>query len=224
VDLAALNEMHPIERNLHNLRERICRSCETARRDPASVTLVAVGKTFPADDIRRAYDLGVRDFGESRLQEAQPKIESLPTDIVWHFVGNLQSNKAKRAAQLFQVLHTVYKPSQLAELAKADRTVDALVEVNIAEEPQKAGLSAERLDHFVPMLLQCPQVRFRGLMTIGPVVQEPSQMRRYFRSLREANERLGGEWLSMGMSSDFEVAIQEGSTHVRVGTALFGVR
>jgi pyridoxal phosphate enzyme (YggS family) len=210
--------------NLQAVQDRIARAAETSGRDPASVTLVAVSKTYPVDAIRAAYDLGVRHFGESRLQEAQPKIEILPGDITWHFIGHLQSNKAKRVGQLFDVVHTLHNEGQLRELAKAGRQVDGLIEVNIAEESQKTGLPLSDVDAFRKNVLDCSQVRFRGLMTIGPAVENAEQMRPYFRSLREANTAVGGDWLSMGMSHDFEVAIQEGSTHVRVGTALFGAR
>ncbi|MGV3614928.1 MAG: YggS family pyridoxal phosphate-dependent enzyme [Fimbriimonas sp.] len=210
--------------NLRAVQDRIARAAEASGRDPASVTLVAVSKTYPVDAIRAAYDLGLRHFGESRLQEAQPKIEILPGDIQWHFIGHLQSNKAKRVGQFFDVVHTLHNEGQLRELAKAGRQVDGLIEVNIAEESQKSGLPLADVAAFRKIVLDYAQVRFRGLMTIGPAVENAEQMRPYFRSLREANQAAGGSWLSMGMSHDFEVAIQEGSTHVRVGTALFGAR
>lgn len=213
-----------VSTNLRSIRGRIDRAAESVGRDPASVTLVAVSKTFPADAIRAAYDAGQRHFGESRLQEAQPKIETLPGDVVWHFIGGLQSNKAKKIASLFDVVHTLDNDGQLREIAKGSRTVDALIEVNIAGEAQKSGVSPEGVDLLLAKLLECSRVRFRGLMTIGPATDDPERMRPYFRALREENARLGGQWLSMGMSNDFEVAIQEGSTHVRVGTALFGAR
>lgn len=206
------------------IRERISRACESADRDPASVTLVAVSKNHPVEAIREAYDLGLRDFGESRMQEALPKIESLPNDITWHFVGHLQSNKAKRAGQYFDVIHTIESVAQLKELQKANREIDVFVEVNIAEESQKHGIFAEQLDDLRKEVIHYDHVHFRGLMTIGPALDEAEKMRPFFRSLRLLNERTGGDWLSMGMSGDFEVAIQEGSTHVRVGTALFGER
>ncbi|HVT14444.1 MAG TPA: YggS family pyridoxal phosphate-dependent enzyme [Fimbriimonadaceae bacterium] len=213
-----------MKRRLASIRERMARACDSVGRDPDSVTLVAVSKTHPADAIREAYDLGLREFGESRVQEAIPKIESLPNDIVWHFVGHLQSNKAKKAGQYFDVIHTLDSADQLKELQKANRRIDALIEVNIAKEPQKHGIFAERLDDFRKEVIHYQQVHFRGLMTIGPALGEQEKMRPFFKSLRLLNERIGGDWLSMGMSGDFEVAIQEGSTHIRVGTALFGER
>lgn len=209
---------------LKAVRERIDRACEQVDRDPAEVTLIAVSKTHPVEAIQALYDEGVRNFGENRLQEAGPKIEALPGDIVWHFIGHLQSNKAKRIAQLFNVVQTLCQPRQLDELVKAERSVDGLIEINIANEAQKSGLSTEDLDGYLLQVLNCPYVQFQGLMTVGPAVSDPEQMRPFFGNLRKMNERIGGKWLSMGMSGDMEVAIQEGSTHIRVGTALFGRR
>ena len=187
------------------------------------VTLIAVSKTHPADSIRAMYDLGHRVFGESRLQEAIPKIEALPGDIEWHFIGKLQSNKAKKATEYFRAIHTIESESQLKELAKG-RPIDGLVEVNIGEEPQKSGIAPEMLDDFLKIVLQYDQVKFRGLMAIGPAHPNAEAMRPYFQRMFRLNERVQGEWLSIGMSQDFDVAIQEGATHVRVGTALFGER
>jgi PLP dependent protein len=207
-----------------DVRERIGRAAEEAGRDPASVTLVAVSKTFPADAVRALYDLGHRDFGESRLQEALPKIEALPDDVRWHFLGNLQTNKARRVAETFWAVHSLTNERQLAEIRKAGRTVEGLIEVNIADEVQKSGISKDSLDAYVDLVLQCKCIRFRGLMTIGPETAVGDGIRPYFRALRELNRRVGGEWLSMGMSGDYGVAIQEGATHVRIGTAIFGHR
>lgn len=208
---------------LRAIRDRIERACESVGRDPASVTLIAVSKTHPADSINALYDLGHRVFGESRLQEAIPKIEGLPSDIEWHYIGKLQSNKAKRATEYFRAIHTIESESQLRELAKG-KPIDGLVEVNIGEEPQKSGIAPELLDDFLKIVLQYDQVKFRGLMAIGPAHPNAEAMRPYFQRMFRLNERVQGEWLSIGMSQDFDVAIQEGATHVRVGTALFGER
>jgi len=242
-----------VRRNYQAILNRIDAACETVGRDPESVTLIAVSKTFPVEAIRVAYDLGHRHFGESRLQEAQPKIDALPEDIVWHFIGGLQSNKAKRVSQIFDVVHTFDSEAQLREAAKGrigqplqtsrpsgpepasdsqkglidtgtSSPLDGLIEVNIGEEPQKSGILPMDLDSFHQKLLDFPLIRFRGLMTIGPATENPEQTRPFFRMLREANSRLGGQWLSMGMSGDFEVAIHEGASHIRIGTALFGER
>lgn len=218
-----------MRRRLLRITETIARHCEIAGRDPASVTLVAVSKTFRADHIREAFDLGLRHFGESRLDEATRKIGSLPADVVrestWHFIGKLQSRKVRSAAALFGVFHTLESQSQLREFAKLDGSFDALIEVNVGEEPQKAGVLPADLDEFCAEALYCPRVRVCGLMTMGPALGNEEAMRPFFRKLRLLGERLRvGAWLSMGMSSDFGVAIQEGSSHVRIGSALFGER
>lgn len=207
-----------------HIHERIERTCRECGRAPGEVTLIAVSKTFSIHDIQEAYDSGHRHFGESRLQEAQPKIEALPDDIVWHFIGHLQSNKAKKVAQLFDVIHAIDSESQLKEIAKAGREVQVFIEVNIAKEPQKAGIWPERLDEFAESVLHYAQVHLTGLMMIGPATDDPELARRYFRELRNLSVEVGVKKLSMGMSQDFDVAIQEGATHVRVGSAIFGDR
>ena len=213
-----------LARNLLAVRERIVRACEAAGRDPSGVTLVAVSKTYPAEDVRALYDLRQRDFGESRLQEALPKLDGLPDDIRWHFIGRLQSNKARRVAERFDVLHTLESEGQLREIAKAGRIVDGFVEANLANERTKGGLSGENLTPFVEKVVHCAHVRFVGLMAIGPTGTSDEALRPLYRGLAETNARLGGTWLSLGMSGDLEAAIAEGATHVRVGTALFGAR
>ncbi len=206
------------------INDRIKRACESVQRDPATVTLIAISKTHSIEKIQSLYDLGHRVFGESKLQEVEPKILALPKEIDWHFVGTLQSNKAKKISNLFSTIHTLTGYSQLKEIQKAERSVNGFIEVNIAAEPQKAGILAVDLDGLHKNLIEYVRFQFLGLMTIGPVVMNPEDSRIYFRELRSLNERLGGKFLSMGMSHDFEVAIQEGATHVRVGTALFGDR
>lgn len=211
------------------IRERIERACESAGRDPSEVTLIAVSKGFPADAVREAFDLGCRDFGENRLQEALGKFEALPPELVgastWHFIGTLQSRKVPLATERFDVIHTLDRASQLAQLAKVPQAVTALVEVNIAREPQKGGVLPEDLPAFVHCFDELPQVRLAGLMTMGPAAASAEDMRPFFALLRHLGKQCRiGPWLSMGMSDDFDVAIQEGATHVRVGTALFGSR
>ena len=210
--------------NLRNVRARIERACDAANRDPAGITLIAVSKTYPAEAVRALYDLGHRHFGESRLQEALPKVESLPHDIVWHFIGRLQSNKARRVADTFDAVHTLETDGQLREIAKSRRAIDGLIEVNLANEPQKGGRLLSDITVFSENVVQCPNVRFRGLMAIGPAGLSNEALRPLYQGLAEANARLGGTWLSLGMSGDLEAAIAEGATHVRVGTALFGSR
>jgi len=213
-----------IQGNLAVVRGKIATACDSVGRDPSGVTLVAVSKFQDAGKIREAYDAGQRHFGESRLQEALPKIETLPADIVWHFIGGLQSNKARKIATVFDVIHAFCKTSQVVEADKACRQLSGLIEVNIADEPQKTGISLKQLDEFHAEVIQSKHVHFRGLMTIGPAVSDAEQMRPYFRELRLQGTRLKVDWLSMGMSADFEVAVQEGASHIRVGTAIFGSR
>lgn len=210
--------------NLREVKERIARACEVVGRDPGSVHLIAVSKTYSVEAIRALYDLGQRDFGESRLQEGLPKIEGLPHDIVWHFIGRLQSNKARKVAENFDAIHTLESEAQLKEIAKSGRVVDGLIEVNLANEAQKGGRLLDDITYFAQKVVQCTNVRFRGLMAIGPAGISDRELRPLYRGLSEANAQLGGNWLSLGMSGDLEAAIAEGATHVRVGTALFGAR
>ena len=210
--------------SLQDVRDRIARACDSCGRDPATVTLVAVSKTVGVDDIQRVYDQGHRVFGENRLQEALPKITALPSDIEWHFVGRLQSNKAKAVAEAFGVIHTLENERQLAGIGKASRLIDGLIELNLGREVQKGGILPETLDKTLNLVQEYSNVRFRGLMTVGPLTSNPEGNRPLFRQLAELGRKVGAEWLSMGMSADLEAAIQEGSTHVRVGTAIFGER
>ena len=213
-----------MEQRYRELQQTVKNACASVARDPNEVNIIAVSKTYPADAIRELYELGHRDFGESRLQELQPKWEQLPRDIRWHFIGKLQSNKVRRATEICYAIHTLETTSQLKELHKSDRRCDVFIEVNIAEEQQKSGILQNSLDTFAQDVIRCEQANLSGLMTIGPVVKDPEQSRPYFEKLRHLGEAIGTKNLSMGMSLDFEVAIQEGATHIRVGTLLFGAR
>ena len=207
--------------------EQLNRQIEEASRDAGregDVTLIAVSKNFPVEAIQEAYDAGQRHFGESRLQEALPKIEVLPKDIVWHFVGKLQSNKAKKIAERFDVIHTLENERQVAEIAKTGRKIQGFIEVNIAEEAQKSGIFPRQLDEVTQFVLDCPYIQLCGLMTVGPAQPNAEAMRPYFAEMRRLAKERNLSQLSMGMSNDFHVAIQEGATHVRIGTALFGAR
>ena len=216
--------MGGLKERWEEVQSRVQAACKSVGRHPAEVTVIAVTKTVALDQILEAYGIGLRHFGESRLQEAVPKVQSLPDDVTWHFVGKLQSNKARKVAELFDVVHTLESENQLREMDKTDLQVQGLVEVNLGREPQKAGVFAEDLDTMVQRLSCSQHVRYRGLMTIGPLEPDPEQSRKVFRSLAQLGKRAGAEWLSMGMSADYDVAIQEGATHVRVGSALFGER
>jgi pyridoxal phosphate enzyme (YggS family) len=221
---------------LDDVRARIARAAGRAGRDPASVRLVAVSKTFPAEFVRAAADLGQIDFGENKVQEALPKMDQT-TDlpIRWHLVGHLQSNKAKKAGR-FDVVHSVDSAalvSRLDEVAHAaQRTVELLVQVDLAGEATKHGAQEDEVAGMFEAAQPLTAVRLVGLMLLPPAVDDAEVVRPFFRRLREVRERLLARGvaasalneLSMGMSHDFEVAVEEGATLVRVGTAIFGGR
>jgi pyridoxal phosphate enzyme (YggS family) len=224
-----------IARNLQEVRRRIEAAARRAGRDPGSVTLVGVSKTFPPESIREAFDAGLQDLGENRVQEAREKAPLLPPGIRWHLVGHLQSNKAAHAARLFQVVHSIDSADLLGRLDQAaaagGRRVAALVQVDLAGEPTKFGAREEEIGGILEAARGTRAVTVQGLMILPPYDPDPGRARPYFRRLREILEEarrrhpgLGLEHLSMGMSEDFEVAIEEGATMVRVGRALFGER
>lgn len=214
--------MNEIQENYRKVCENIDFVCSQARRDPRGVTLVAVSKGESAESIRELYDAGHRDFGESRLQEFLQKVEELPRDIRWHFIGRIQSNKFERILDYFPVTHSISAADQVARIARRSENYEAFIQVNAAQEAQKAGISGEALDALYQNVLTCKNIRARGLMTIGPVVENPEEARPLFRYVRELSKKLHGcNQLSFGMSNDYEVALQEGATHLRIGSALF---
>jgi pyridoxal phosphate enzyme (YggS family) len=202
------------------------RASARAGRDPASITLVAVTKVFPAAMIREAYEAGLRDFGENYVQEFETKAPELAdlTEARFHLIGHLQSNKAKKAAELFQSIQTVDSAKLARRLNDAGRTLDVMIEVSLAGEAAKSGADPAELPALIDAVRGCSHLRLSGLMTMPPWSEDAELSRPYFRRLRELAERLALPELSMGMSHDFEVAIEEGATHIRVGTALFGKR
>jgi pyridoxal phosphate enzyme (YggS family) len=181
-----------------------------------------------AERIRLAIAAGVAALGENRVQEAREKIEALGRPVPWHLIGSLQTNKAKDAARLFDWIHSVDRLELARELSRrahgAERTLDVLLQVNLGDEPQKGGVAPAEVKGLREAMAGLPGLRVRGLMAIPPVTESPERTRPYFRRLRELRDELGLEHLSMGMSADFEVAIEEGATMVRVGTAIFGPR
>lgn len=222
---------------LDSVRERIADAARRVGRDPAGIRLVAISKTFPIDFIRAASAAGQRDFGENKIQEALPKIEgSDALEATWHFVGHLQSNKARKAAQHFDVIHSVDTADLALRLDSAARdarrTVQLLIQVDLAGEATKHGTSEELLPAILSAAAACRSAKVVGLMLLPPAVDEPEAARRYFKELVALRDRLvsGGVdpsmlvELSMGMSHDFEVAVEEGATMVRVGSAIFGSR
>jgi hypothetical protein len=215
--------------------ERIERAARRAGRDPADVTLVAVSKTVPAERAQAAIDAGLRTLGENRVQEAATKIPAT-SGGTWHLVGPLQSNKAGRAVELFDTIQSVdslglaQRLDRLAGERAPGRPLPVLLQVNVADDPAKAGFTPDAVTGALPELLRLPNVRVDGLMTIGPLVDSPDAARPTFVALRRLAETLRtgqpalGAALSMGMSDDFEVAVEEGATIVRVGRAIFGER
>ncbi|MDR1080212.1 MAG: YggS family pyridoxal phosphate-dependent enzyme [Deltaproteobacteria bacterium] len=227
------NEAIPKEeaaRRLLDVRTRIDRAAERAGRAPGSVTLLAVSKTFPAEAVDGFIEAGQLEFGESYVQEARDKIPQVRGLAVWHFIGHLQVNKARYAAKLFDAVHALDTLELAAELAKRlrqeSRTLDVYVQVNVSGEGSKSGMPPEALPAFLDGLKGYGELVPVGLMTMPPFDPDPETARPHFRRLRELRDsvcpRLSG--LSMGMSGDYEVAVEEGATVVRVGTALFGNR
>lgn len=229
-----------IAQNLAQVRERIVVAASRTGRWPDDVALMAVSKTFPAQRIREAYDAGLRLFGENRVQEFAGKAEAL-CDLhhaEWHLIGHLQTNKAAKAAELFAAVDSV-DSLRLAQKLNASaqelgKKLRVLIEINVGGEVAKSGLFPEsrELDEMLLAATELAHLEFRGLMTVPPFTDDPQQARPYFRKLRELRDQIasrqlpqvGMKTLSMGMSHDFEVAVEEGSTCVRVGTAIFGIR
>jgi pyridoxal phosphate enzyme (YggS family) len=218
--------MGALGERLAAVRERIARAAARARRDPAEITLLAVTKLFPAEVIREGYQLGLREFGENYVQEFErkaPEVADLP-DVRFHLIGHLQSNKAKKAAELFHVIQTVDSPKLARRLNDAGRQLEVMLEVKLSEEEAKRGAAPEELAELIAAVRACGNLRLLGLMTMPPWTEDAEASRPYFRRLRELAELHGLRRLSMGMSHDLEAAIEEGATCVRVGTALFGER
>ena len=208
------------------VRARIARAAGRARRDPALIRLLAVTKIFPAEAIQEAYALGLREFGENYVQEFEGKAP-LVRDLAgarFHLIGHLQSNKAARAAELFQVVETVDSAKLARRLNEAGRPLDVMLEVKLSQEEAKSGVDPGEVPALIAAVRACANLRLLGLMTMPPWSEDPEAPRECFRRLRELAEAHGLSELSMGMSSDLETAIEEGSTCVRVGTALFGQR
>jgi pyridoxal phosphate enzyme (YggS family) len=218
-----------IAANVAAVRARIEAAAHRAGRDPASVTLIAVSKTFPAEAVAAAIAAGIRDIGENRVQEAEtkrPAVEATgAAPARWHLIGHLQSNKVKPALHTFDILHSVDAPRLAETISRhASAPVDILLEVNVAGEASKYGLSPDAVAAALERIRALPNLNPCGLMTVAPAVDDPEQVRPVFHRLRELRDALGLAELSMGMTHDFEVAVEEGATMVRVGRAIFGMR
>ena len=223
-----------LETRYNDILRRIQAACGRAGRDPSSVQLMAVSKTQHPDDIALVSALGVETFGENRVQEARGKIPLCPSRIHWHLIGHLQSNKAREAVHLFEMIHSVDSLRMLETLdrfaADEGRSLPVCLEVNVSGERSKFGMSPEQVAETLAAANRLFKVKVVGLMTIPPVSEDPEEARPFFGALRELRDRMQRESgldlpeLSMGMSHDFEVAIEEGATWIRVGSLLFGPR
>jgi PLP dependent protein len=212
--------------NLEGARQRIRRACERAGRDQASVTLIGVAKRVPPERVREALEAGLRDIGENIVQEAAAKKPALHRPgLRWHLVGHLQRNKAAAAIETFDIIHSI-DSTRLAEALsqRATGRLQVLLEVNIAREPSKFGFSVEELPHALEMIRSLSNLDAIGLMTVAPAVRDAEQVRPVFRELAALARAHDLSELSMGMTDDFEVAVEEGATMVRIGRALFGER
>ena len=218
--------MTNVRENYLRILERIQAAATRSGRSPEAVKLIAVTKTVPADRIREAVEAGIRDIGENRLQEALPKREELhDLPLTWHFIGHLQTNKAKKVVENFDWVQCVDRPELAEKLNQAaTRPLPVLIEVNMGGELSKSGIDPNELERFVDSFKQSERLDLRGLMTIPPFFENPEEVRPYFGKMRRLAERFGLRQLSMGMSHDFEVAVEEGATIVRIGTSLFGER
>ncbi|MCR4990018.1 MAG: YggS family pyridoxal phosphate-dependent enzyme [Lachnospiraceae bacterium] len=220
--------MNEIAKNLKSVNEKIKAACDKAGRDFADVTLVAVSKTKPNEMLMEAYEEGVRDFGENHVQELVGKMNTLPTDIRWHMIGHLQTNKVKYIVGRVYMIHSVDTLKLAKEISKEAQkkgvTVPVTVEVNIAGEESKFGGTLSDGEELVKEVSKLPGIEVKGLMCVAPYTENPEDNRGYFKSLKAMADKLSLKELSMGMSGDYEVAVEEGATLVRVGSSIFGAR
>lgn len=224
--------MDSLQTNLNNIQNRINQACALVNRDPADIILVAVSKTVNVEMVEKAYQLGIKNFGENRVADLAAKQESVP-DANWHMIGRLQSNKVKDIVGKTCLIHSMDRWTLAEALQKRaeymEIDVPVLLQVNIAGEEQKAGVSPTDIDHFLQSIPQLPRLKIMGFMTMAPLESDPEEVRPIFRELAEIRKRFNNvhipnvnlKYLSMGMSQDFEVAVQEGADIIRVGTSLF---
>jgi len=225
-----------LEKNLKSIQDKVKDACKRSGRHPEDVTLIAVSKTKPVSMLQEIYDLGIRQFGENKVQELTDKYEKLPKDISWHMIGHLQRNKVKYLIGKTTLIHSVdslrLAEAIEAEAAKKNCLVDVLIEVNVAGEESKFGISPEEVLPLVEQIARFRHIKIKGLMTIAPFVENAEENRQYFVKLRKLSvdiaakniDNVSMRILSMGMTNDYEVAIEEGATMVRVGTGIFGER
>ncbi|MBI2865056.1 MAG: YggS family pyridoxal phosphate-dependent enzyme [Chloroflexi bacterium] len=220
--------MSQIAENVAAVRERVQRAASRAGRSPGEVTVCAVSKMGEAGKVIAAYEAGIRHFGENWVQEAMPKIaeiEKLGYKPIWHMVGHLQTNKVRTAIRVFDIIQSVDSTRLAREIdRRSDRVVPVLLEVNVVAEPSKSGFRVSELSEALAEIGRLPHLDVRGLMTVAPAVSDPEEVRPVFRRLRKLRDETGLRDLSMGMTDDFEVAVEEGATIVRIGRAIFGER
>lgn len=217
-----------IEANIREVKRRLALACERSHRSVGEITLVAITKGVDFQAIRAAFDSGIKNFGENRVQEAEEKIaqlKDLKPAVTWHMVGHLQSNKARVAVELFDIIHSV-DSIKLAEILnrRIEKPLAVLLEVNVSGEVTKTGFSLGEMAAAAKEIGQLSNLNLMGLMTVAPFVPDPEEVRPIFRKLRELRDSLELRHLSMGMTDDFEVAVEEGSTMLRIGRAIFGER
>ena len=225
-----------IKTNLKEVEQNICAACENSGRDRSEVTLIAVSKTKPVSLLEEAYSSGIRHFGENKVQEMCEKYDLMEKDIKWHMIGHLQTNKVKYLIGKTTLIHSVDSYKLACEIekhaAKHDVIMDVLIEVNIAEEETKFGLHEEEVINLVKEVAKLPHIRIKGLMTVAPYVVDSEENRPIFRKIKQLSVDINNQnidnvsmnILSMGMTGDYMVAIEEGATHIRIGTAIFGAR
>ncbi len=228
--------MYNLQENILRVQANIEKALDRVGRDKDDVTLIAVTKTVDTDIIQKSLDLGLNNIGENRVQELQRKYEKIGHRATWHMIGHLQTNKVKYILDKVSLIHSLNRISLAKELNKraknADRIIDVLIQVNVAEEESKFGFKTEEVIPFIESILPLENIKIKGLMTIAPYSKDPEEVRYVFKNLRKLKETIEGknykevemEYLSMGMTNDYEIAIEEGSNMVRVGTALFGKR
>ena len=225
-----------ISENIAAVEKEIDEICRETGRDRSEVTLIAVSKTKPVEMIEEAYNTGCRDFGENKVQELVDKYEQLPKDIRWHMIGHLQRNKVKYIVDKVFLIHSVDSVRLAEEISKEavkkNVSVNILIEVNVAQETTKFGLTCEEVEQMVREIAKLPNVNIKGLMTIAPIVDNPEENKQYFQKLKKIAvdisakniDNVSMDILSMGMTGDYQVAVAEGATYVRVGTGIFGIR
>ncbi len=215
-----------LRERINQVEQSIQNAAQRAGRSRSDITLLAVTKKFPAEVIREAYEAGLRHFGENYVQEFEAKHPALAdlTEAEFHLIGHLQSNKVRPASELFQVIQTVDSEKLARRLDQMGKLLEVMIEVKLSEEEAKVGAAPESVPGLIEAIRGCANLRLTGLMTMPPWSDDPEQSRPYFRRLAELGRLHGLQKLSMGMSHDFEAAIEEGATHIRVGTALFGPR